>query len=739
MALAHTGQTNASGNATTVTQTEPGSSGDLVIATIHVRSSSSTGVITITPPAGQGWTSIRKTTSQDANGVQSIESFRRTGAAASQSFTYSISAGTIVGGSGQMNSFSGHDTTTPIDVSDEFADAASANSVSCPSVTPTNVSTEMLLCVYAENGTSGAWTHPTGMTERVDAEGYGSATELLSSMSATGTRTATATTSRRHRVGQSILINPVLSTGATIAGAVANATLDAIAPVVSISKTITGVEATATLDFPAPSVLTGTVVTIAAVSMDATLDAPAPTVAPITPPDAQATLDAPAPTIVAQVFVTITATVASATLDALAPSITVGENIVAVSADEMAAFPTPTISIFFEFITPEETEAHMSTSLRQATPTTPDPSSLFVRVDGSGGAVIKSLLGVEHGIEPGKGTEVVHGELTLTLAEDMPVGSYTFTVKAIDEAWDASLVTYNTAPSVRATTGTDTESGLSAGDEVTIDITTLLDESVSLEGTTGQQWFGLELTVNGSEEVVFYGAYSVQYRPKIIKEVSRPPVAPFNMRPTSGLHVSELKPYFAWDFRDLDNEDTLSMIQFQLDTTDDFETPSYDSGEVASTTSYFDSNSPPAGSAAFANLTNGNTYYWRAKHADNHGLWSDWSEAQSFTVTTKGSLTVDPTPTVPTPTISWSLSVTQQAYYVLIERYEGGWVTHWEQPWTTGTTTEVTLPDAYVLNETDLYRRTVRVTDTTDRSDLPGDRSFYEDVEEFQVAEIVMA
>lgn len=305
MAVAHTGQTNAAGNATTVTMTEPGSSGDLVIATIQVRSASSTGVITISPPGGGGWTSIRKSTSQDANGVQTVESFRRVGAAASQSFTYSISAGTVAGGSGQMNAFSGFDTTTPVDTSTEFTDVSSNNGVTVPSITPNNTADEMWLGTYAINGTSGAWTQPTGMTERVDAEGYGSATLLLSSMSATGTGLAVCVTSRRHRIGQSILINPVLSTNATISGVVADATLDAPAPVVSISKTVTGVVADATLDFPAPTILVGVFVTVSAVSMDATLDMPVPTVAPITPPSADATLDFPAPTIVAGTDITV--------------------------------------------------------------------------------------------------------------------------------------------------------------------------------------------------------------------------------------------------------------------------------------------------------------------------------------------------------------------------------------------------------------------------------------------------
>ena len=399
-----------------------------------------------------------------------------------------------------------------------------------------------------------------------------------------------------------------------------------------------------------------------------------------------------------------------------------------------------TFLVVYIYQSPEETEAHMSATLRQATPSTPDPQTQFVRLNGTGGSVVKGLLGVEHGIEAGKGTEVVHADLILTLAEDLPGGTFTFTVKAIDEAWDASTVTYSTAPAVRATTGTEAVSGLTSGDEVTIDVTDIVSESVSLEGTTGQQWFGLEITVNGTSDITLYGAYSVQYRPIIRKEVSRPPVAPFNLRPTSGLHVSELKPIFLWDFLDLDNEDTLSLIHVQLDATDDFETPSYDSGEVASTTSIFDSNSPPTGSAAFANLTNTNSYYWRARHADSHGIWSEWSDPQLFTVTTKGTFSLDAVPLVPTPTISWSLSVTQQAYNVLIERYEGGaWVTHWEQPWTTGTASEVTLPDAYVLQESVQYRATVNVTDTVDRADLPGDRSIYSDSETFEVAAVVMA
>jgi hypothetical protein len=393
----------------------------------------------------------------------------------------------------------------------------------------------------------------------------------------------------------------------------------------------------------------------------------------------------------------------------------------------------------YRFATPLEVDSHMSATVREASPTTPDPQTLLVTLDGSAGARQYGLLGVEHGIEPGQGVEVLRADLILTLAEDMPTGSYTFTVETVGESWDAATITWASQPDVSGS-ATAADSGRAAGDEITINITPLVTQAVATEAAAGTEWYGLRVSVSGSEEIVLYGAFSTAYQPKIRSEVSRPPVAPFNLQP-SELAVSETKPELRWDFRDLDAEDVLSEIYVQVDTSDDFETPLYDSGWVASTIPRFDLASPPSGAPATPTLSTGTTYYWQARHRDNHGVESEFSTVTSFTVVTKGTLTADPVPEVPTPTFSWSLTgATQVAYYLAVEESIGGiWTTVWESPWQLSTAEEVTLPDDYVLQEGRNYRRVLRVTDNVERADLPGDRAYYEDIEQFQVAAVVMA
>jgi hypothetical protein len=195
--------------------------------------------------------------------------------------------------------------------------------------------------------------------------------------------------------------------------------------------------------------------------------------------------------------------------------------------------------------------------------------------------------------------------------------------------------------------------------------------------------------------------------------------------------VSEVRPEFVWRFFDPDGGDTLSFVQLQVATNDDFVTPLYDSGKVAQTAPRFDMAAPPAGSAAVSDLAPNVTHYWRARHWDSHNLDSDWSPAATFIVRVKGTLTlISPagsTVSSPTLALSWSLTVTQTQYQVLVEsRVAGVWVTHWDSGWVVSTATSVTLPNDYALIEGEQYRVVVRVKDNIDREDLAGDRAFYE-------------
>ncbi len=83
-------------------------------------------------------------------------------------------------------------------------------------------------------------------------------------------------------------------------------------------------------------------------------------------------------------------------------------------------------------------------------------------------------------------------------------------------------------------------------------------------------------------------------------------------------------------------EETHLASQWQVtDTSGDYSSPVYDSGEDAAN---LESITIP--SSTLSGLT---TYYWRVKYKDEDNVWSDWSDETSFTTETDivGSLSVD--------------------------------------------------------------------------------------------------
>lgn len=383
--------------------------------------------------------------------------------------------------------------------------------------------------------------------------------------------------------------------------------------------------------------------------------------------------------------------------------------------------------------------ASASASIREATPSTSDPESQYIRLDGAA-TEIRGLLDVEHGIPPGQDAVVLSATLYLYKAESWS-GAADITLEPLDDPWDPYAVTWDDQPDVRAESEVVTVPTAGAiGDEIAFDVTDLIDTAVASDDASGTRWYGVRITSSASGQRLFYSPLGPEeYRPKLVREYSVPPDAPSELIPNDQV-VSEVKPLLVATFNDADGDDVISAIQIQIDDSSAFGSTHYDSTKVSHTEASFDTNSPPGGAGAMANLTAGTTYYWRMKVWDNHDQESEWSETASLVVVAKGTLALTfpsgATVDTPTPTITHTFSGTQDEIEVEIEHFEDGvWFTHWELPRHVSTSLSHTVPDDYALEEGETYRVSVRVWDDEGRADVAGDLSYVEDSQEFVVSD----
>jgi len=164
---------------------------DVMIASIGVRPNTAT----ITPPSG--WTLVRRINNTNST-ASSLAVYSRV-AGASEPASYAWAFDTSAGSAGGIQTFSGVDTTTPIDV-ENGQNTASGLTHATPDVT-TTVANTMIVTSHSF-ATSATWTPPTGMTEGFDVASLavpnvaGQSTEgnfaLQSAAGPTGTKTATA-------------------------------------------------------------------------------------------------------------------------------------------------------------------------------------------------------------------------------------------------------------------------------------------------------------------------------------------------------------------------------------------------------------------------------------------------------------------------------------------------------------------------------------------------------------------
>ncbi|TKT03448.1 DNRLRE domain-containing protein [Streptomyces lasalocidi] len=321
-----------------------------------------------------------------------------------------------------------------------------------------------------------------------------------------------------------------------------------------------------------------------------------------------------------------------------------------------------------------------------------------------------------------KGVTILSAKLRLTTryAEST---SRTVTLKKITQGWMSTKVTWNNKPAV---TNTDAKTlTKSTSPQYTVwefDVTSHMQAVAD-----GALWFGWRIeTSNASSFAQFYSANASvsgrSVKPTLEVVYIEKPSKPTQLAPAGGRVTALAKPVLRFDFTDAQGSTTMQGFQVQMNATNSFTSPSFDTGTVLASVPQLDLND-----TAFAGLSDGQTIYWRVRVQDDSGLWSAWSDATSFTRRVKPTLTIlNPPANVidePTPPIIWSLTGgTQTAWQVIVKNDNGDWL-HTSGK-TTSTDTDYTIPAGVIKYNNVNYGLEVRVWDTYNRESTPGDTAW---------------
>jgi hypothetical protein len=326
-------------------------------------------------------------------------------------------------------------------------------------------------------------------------------------------------------------------------------------------------------------------------------------------------------------------------------------------------------------------------------------------------------------------------------------GSHTITARRVTEEWKENSITYKRSPADTATdAATEAVVGMSSGDPIEIDVTDLVRAAFL---GAGAPYTGIRLSTSGTNDYPIHSheAKDPDLRPVLEVDYTTTPFQAFDLFPGDGAVVSIPAPFLRWTFYDAD-ENEQAAYQVQIDSSDTFPTPDFDTGWVDSTDPEID-----LGATAYTGMSNGQTIFWRVRVQNAEGIIGEWSDPAEVTRTAKGTLVINaPTSTTVDHTPEIATTLTGQAQVAIRYVIEGpdiqslaDFLENGVELWNSGRMRahavdgeriEYEVPKHIVRARERLYRLIVRSWDDVEnRVATPGDPRYAEAIVDFQVVE----
>lgn len=313
------------------------------------------------------------------------------------------------------------------------------------------------------------------------------------------------------------------------------------------------------------------------------------------------------------------------------------------------------------------------------------------------------------------GATIISAKLRFQTYAMTQTGTHTMKVRRTGSRTTLSRLNWKNKPDAYvATEVSASKSGtLPGGTEWEIDVTAIMQQV-----SDGTPWYGFRIATSDTVDRWIYSAQSTRV-PTLEVEWSDAPDQPDNLVPSNNLTVGTGKPVLRFDYVDVSQGDEIAAVQVQINSTNNWPAPIYDSGEVSVTEPEFD-----LSTSSYAGLASGASAWWRVRAKDASGLWSIWSDGAQFRYVPRPTVTItSPTSAFydSTQTVAWSLSGgTQTAYQVLVRRADNPTVYLWNSGKITSSDNALTIPKNVIRWDDKTYMFTVRVWDAEKRAGTPG-------------------